>query len=904
VPPGRQIIGFALAQEDVDAEEVEDEEEAKAELEAEEEREGGEGAAEAEAEPPPPSPEGADAAADEGMGGAGAVSVEPVCHDIDDHRGSWTGSTKVGMTYMLTCAPGFAVIGTRGNGTRGRSTASMTCPQNLEWPKDLWCEDIDDCVQLKHGCGATGICEDKVGGYDCNCEWGYPRNHFDGEIVCGDRKTDLQMCGGHTCGAYGICISLRGNLSAFEDSPDANNTEEDAVEVKYMGNHNGRHHNYQTYRCECVEGYFDNGTTCVPRDCGRLRDALGIWIGSTHTGEEYTLKCPPGSSVWGGALREFTISCGNKGSWLSKPTCVNPYSFFLHERLERLEYFANIAMVVFCICSAAVAAGLTLGMVSLDPFQLRVILATHTRDCGSSEERRQVRRDQACAKKMLPLLQDRHKLLVTLLLFNTVANEALPIFLDELVPPWAALLLSVSAVLICGEILPSAVFTGSYQFAIAGAFVPFVGCLQVVLQPVVQPIAQLLDRLLPEDDDDGMKYSRAELRALLQLHGRAHPSENDELDSDHPEDPRLDVSGPSGPSRADDLAELPDASSPVALLRLISRDSLGSESEVETVLSPLEVNLINNIFGLKEKKVWELPYLRLDSCLLASSVDTAAEVLANGSVEQGHRAVLVVDSVDARDLCPLRAGHVHGCLQLSDLLRGGSGALSELHPEPPVLLGTDCSLLRALGLLAEARASIGVVYDSQEAANAAAWAEDQAVAPAAAADAAEDQAAAAERAAADTARVLGAVTTAELLAWQWDDGQEETQGHPALWPSDVQSDIESGARVPLLQNRRRMLAGSKVLMTRTTSRDGSFSKELHSTPSMSPAVTRGRSVTTGFTPEEPSLTRDGMADRRLNGFGMPLFEPAMPAVPRRHSSDSVVWPRRDAEGYSRMDALA
>ena len=34
----------------------------------------------------------------------------------------------------------------------------------------------------------------------------------------------------------------------------------------------------------------------------------------------------------------------------------------------------------------------------------------------------------------------------TLLLLNSVANEALPLFLDKLVPPWAAILLSVTAV--------------------------------------------------------------------------------------------------------------------------------------------------------------------------------------------------------------------------------------------------------------------------------------------------------------------------------------------------------------------------------------------------------------------------------------------------------------------------
>lgn len=39
---------------------------------------------------------------------------------------------------------------------------------------------------------------------------------------------------------------------------------------------------------------------------------------------------------------------------------------------------------------------------------------------------------------------------MTLLLFNSLANEALPIFLAELVPSYMAVLLSVTAILIFG----------------------------------------------------------------------------------------------------------------------------------------------------------------------------------------------------------------------------------------------------------------------------------------------------------------------------------------------------------------------------------------------------------------------------------------------------------------------
>jgi CBS domain containing-hemolysin-like protein len=42
---------------------------------------------------------------------------------------------------------------------------------------------------------------------------------------------------------------------------------------------------------------------------------------------------------------------------------------------------------------------------------------------------------------------------------NAGANEALPLFLDRLVPTWASVIISVTFVLIFGEIIPSAIFT-------------------------------------------------------------------------------------------------------------------------------------------------------------------------------------------------------------------------------------------------------------------------------------------------------------------------------------------------------------------------------------------------------------------------------------------------------------
>lgn len=51
-------------------------------------------------------------------------------------------------------------------------------------------------------------------------------------------------------------------------------------------------------------------------------------------------------------------------------------------------------------------------------------------------------------------------MLVTLLLCNAAAVEALPLCLDELVPSVVAIILSVTGVLAFGEIIPQALCTG------------------------------------------------------------------------------------------------------------------------------------------------------------------------------------------------------------------------------------------------------------------------------------------------------------------------------------------------------------------------------------------------------------------------------------------------------------
>jgi metal transporter CNNM len=71
-------------------------------------------------------------------------------------------------------------------------------------------------------------------------------------------------------------------------------------------------------------------------------------------------------------------------------------------------------------------------MRSIDPLKLEVLL--------NDTERPEA--DKQNARKLQPILSNHHFLLVTLLVANSAATESMPIFLDALVPSWAAVMIS------------------------------------------------------------------------------------------------------------------------------------------------------------------------------------------------------------------------------------------------------------------------------------------------------------------------------------------------------------------------------------------------------------------------------------------------------------------------------
>jgi metal transporter CNNM len=143
------------------------------------------------------------------------------------------------------------------------------------------------------------------------------------------------------------------------------------------------------------------------------------------------------------------------------------------------------------------------GLLSLSRTDLKIKLAT-----GTETEKKH-------AKSLIAITDHHHLLLVTLLLLNATAMEMLPVALDKVVSRAGAIIISVTLVLLMGEILPASVMTGPKQMAIVTFLLPFVYLIMIVFFPIAWPVSKILDVVLGHEEAGA--YNRIELATMVRL---------------------------------------------------------------------------------------------------------------------------------------------------------------------------------------------------------------------------------------------------------------------------------------------------------------------------------------------------------------------------------------------------
>ena len=159
-------------------------------------------------------------------------------------------------------------------------------------------------------------------------------------------------------------------------------------------------------------------------------------------------------------------------------------------------YIVVLALLVL----SALFSGLTLGLMSLGPHELK----------------RKMALGDVRAKRIYSVRKRGNLLLVTLLVGNVAAISTMSLVLESVTSGVVAGLLTTFLITIFGEILPQAVFS-RYAMMLGSRAAWLVHLILFLFYPVAAPLAWLLDKVLGEELPT--MYSRKELMGILEEHG-------------------------------------------------------------------------------------------------------------------------------------------------------------------------------------------------------------------------------------------------------------------------------------------------------------------------------------------------------------------------------------------------
>jgi CBS domain containing-hemolysin-like protein len=165
----------------------------------------------------------------------------------------------------------------------------------------------------------------------------------------------------------------------------------------------------------------------------------------------------------------------------------------------------RVLFAIVCVCFSAMFAGLTLGMLTLDLFDLRIIA-----ESGTVREREQARR-------VMSVRKHGNYLLCTLLTGNTAANALFSILTAELTSGLIGFVISTLAILFFAEIIPQSI-CHRFGLRIGAAMVWLVKIFMIVLTPISFPTSRILDYFLGTEPIT--RYNKRALKALLSIQTR------------------------------------------------------------------------------------------------------------------------------------------------------------------------------------------------------------------------------------------------------------------------------------------------------------------------------------------------------------------------------------------------
>jgi metal transporter CNNM len=160
--------------------------------------------------------------------------------------------------------------------------------------------------------------------------------------------------------------------------------------------------------------------------------------------------------------------------------------------------------IVILLAFSFLFSGLTLGLMSLDPSGLEIVMA-------NSDDPKNAR----AARAIYPVRQNGNLLLCTLVVGNVLVNAYVSILMADLTSGVVGLISSTILLVIFGEIVPQA-FCSRFALQVGEKTVPIVKFFMFLLFPVTYPLAFILNKALGHEI--GITYSTSEMAKLIEMH--------------------------------------------------------------------------------------------------------------------------------------------------------------------------------------------------------------------------------------------------------------------------------------------------------------------------------------------------------------------------------------------------
>ncbi len=170
---------------------------------------------------------------------------------------------------------------------------------------------------------------------------------------------------------------------------------------------------------------------------------------------------------------------------------------------------STFAFVIVLLAMSAVCSGLNVALMALEPADLR----------------RKARLGNKQAKQVLPLRQNSHLSLASILLTNVAVISVTSLVLEHRFNGVIAGISSTLLIVVFGEIFPQAIFL-KRALEVTAFLSPVLKVMVIVTYPVAKPLQMLLDKLVGHDP--GKLHSRHELGMIISEHSGKKGSELDE----------------------------------------------------------------------------------------------------------------------------------------------------------------------------------------------------------------------------------------------------------------------------------------------------------------------------------------------------------------------------------------